>query len=292
MRAWVERLKDRLPPRAVDFGERWWKLHQRMRIEMMAADAAFWFVFSLPWMVLAVVASLGFVSRLTGWKVIDQVQNDLVGMANSVLSQQTANDFVVPRLNELFSQGRAHLGVIGIVIAFYSGSRAFKSLLASIRQISGLSDRGAVHSRAVGLAFYVCSVALISFGLATITAGTDQIATGIGAPRVVFQIVDPLIFVILILLLVQTLLHIGMRPRLSWKRDWLPAAGAVLVAGACLIGIGIYLRIQLDSGSVLGLAEVPIAVMLFCYVASWVVLNAAALQTLRQSGEVTQPTTA
>lgn len=292
MRAWLDRQKNRLPPRIVQFGDRWWDLHQRERIEMMAADAAFWFVFSLPWMVLAVVASLGFVSRVTGWKVIDQVQNDLIDMANAVLSPQAANDFVIPRLNELFSQGRAHLGIIGIVLAFYSGSRAFKSLLASIRSVSGQTDRGGLRSRVVGLGFYVSSVALISLGLATITAGTDRIAGGVGAPQGVFRIIDPLIFLVLILLLVQTLLYIGMRPALSWKRDWWPATGAVLIAGACLVGIGIYLRTQLDAGSVLGLAEVPIAVMLFCYVASWVVLNATTVQTLRQNEPRLRPANA
>lgn len=273
-------LIQRLPAGPAGFLISWHSLSSKHRMRVLATDAAFWLLFSLPWMVLALVATLGVSDSVLGVHVVEPVRADLEALITSVVGGQETSAEIRSELDHLFVSGRA-LGIVGYLIAFTAGTRAFGSLLDSISILNGLGPKPFLKRSAQALGLYLATAGLASVAVILATVGTDGVAQLVDAPRLIFQIVDPLILTAAALLLILALYRLGGGPASQW-RSRLPGALAALVLSAvCLGGVIVYLKAQLQLHTVIGLAVVPLALMLFSFLLCWSLLSGAMLNVIR-----------
>jgi membrane protein len=247
----------------------------------MAADAAFWAVFSLPWMLLALISGLGVASPWFGGGVRSAVQHDMIALADNVVGTQAAASYVVPAINELFSQGRSSVSVVGLLIALYSGSRAAASFLRAVGILTNSPHRGILHGRLISLALYIGAIVVLALGLSIVTVGTDNADAQLRVTWV-STFVDPLLVIALTSLLTLMLMYLGTSPRIAIRRH-APAVGlAVLLYAGCVLVLYLYVEYQTARGSlVVGLLVTPVAIMFFGYLLSWSVLAAVAANAVR-----------
>lgn len=272
----------RLPPRPAEFALRTWALISGRRLRVLAADSAFWAVFSLPWLILAVVTGMGVVSALFGSNAVDRVNADIVELAESIFTSQSARGYAIPAINELFGRGRAGLGLLGTVIAFYSGSRAVLSLLEAIALINGqIGRRRFLRARVLAFVLYIAGVLLIALALAWVTVATDAIAETLQTPRFVFQIGDAAVLGLLALVLILSIFHFAGSPRMPLRSELPGAVLSVGVGSLFLLPLFFYLRYLFNSGSVVGLVTGPIAIMYCAYLLALITLTSAAVNAVR-----------
>lgn len=287
LRDWLLRCTVRIVPNRAEFLVRCWAVISGRRVKILAADSAFWAVFSLPWMMLAIVALIDRISPFFGGKVVEQLQGDLVGAAEAVFSAETARGFAIPAINQLFTEGRTGLGLVGLLVAFYSGSRAVSSFLHSVTLVNGQRvERGIVRSRLIALGIYLLGIALIVLAIAAVTGGTDAVAETVHSPDLVFQILDPVVLMVLAMGLTLVMFHFAGDPTLRWRDEVLGAVLAVLGVGVIAAGLYLYFKYGFTANSLFSLLAAPIAILLFAYLASWVMLLGAIVNAVRCGREI------
>ena len=258
-----------------------WALAAARRLNVLAADAAFWAVFSLPWCLLALTTGLGVASPWFGGGVRRAVETDMVLISQNLLGDQAAERFAVPVIHEVFMQERAGVGLVGLVIALYAGSRAATSFVTGVAVLTDSPRRPVLHQRWIGLLLYVGALAVTVLGLSLMTIGTDRADSALSVS--IFSTVgDPLLALALTVLLIMWLYYVGTSPRLRLRQI---AGAAVIALGLyvlCCAAFYCYLWWQHSRGSsAVGLLVAPVAVMLLAYLLSWSTLAAAAGNAVR-----------
>lgn len=270
-----------LPPALGSWFQRCLAVAQARRLNVLAADAAFWAVFSLPWCLLALTTGLGVASPWFGGGVRRAVETDMVLISQNLLGDQAAERFAVPVIHEVFMQERAGIGLVGLIIALYAGSRAASSFVSGVAAMTDSPRRPVLHKRWIGLLLYVGALVVTVFGLSVMTIGTDRADTALSV-SIFSDIGDPLIALVLTISLIMWLYYVGTSPRLPLRQ----------IAGAATIALGLYILCcgafycylwwQHSRGSsAVGLLVAPVAVMLLAYLLSWSTLAAAAGNAVR-----------
>ena len=203
----VIRLLRRMPLRYFRFAMKFWAISSGRRVGSLAADTAFWGVFSLPWLILAFASTVGLIVRVAGPGVDDAIRSDIEQALIQLVGGDVAHQYAIPAFEQMFNEGLRGLGVVGYVVAFYSGSRAVRGFVESVRLVSGASERQQFRSRFRALGLYLVGVLLIVFAFSTVTVGTDELADITGLGEWIFQILD-----ILLLLLRRHCLHVDDLP--------------------------------------------------------------------------------
>ena len=114
-----------------------WALLVGRRITGLAAEAAFWAIFSLPWLMLAFVSGLGVSAKYLGDEAVSQVRESIENVINRPDSRSSST-VRASSAHEVFNETRADLGILGLVIALWAGSRAVMSYVQSIMLINGV----------------------------------------------------------------------------------------------------------------------------------------------------------
>lgn len=268
MERYVIRLLRRMPLRYFRFAMKFWAVSSGRRVGSLAADTAFWAVFSLPWLILAIASTVGFVVRISGSGVDDAIKADLEQAIVQLVGTEVAAQYAVPAFEQMFNEGLRGLGIIGYLVAFYSGSRAVRSFVSSVGLVSGSGgERQQLRSRLRAVGLYLVGVVLIVLAFSTATVGTDELADISGLSEVVFQVVDVLLLITVGTAYLWTLFHFSMQPRLPWRRD-VPTALVTLVVGAgCMLFVAWYAEGLASRSSFGALVVAPFVAMLTAYVA-------------------------
>lgn len=239
------------------------------RMTGLAAEMAFWGLFALPWVLLGAVAGLAWVQSQFGLDVLAQAQQLILDTAAKVLTPQVVEDFVEPLVADMFTYGSTGLSLVSFVIALWSGSRLVSTAVQAVVIVSGDRYAGYVRTRARALLMYaVALVALIPVTILML-AGPDPFARLFGASGTWLFWIG---FLGATTVLFGALYHFSLAPRRPLRRA-LPGA-LVAVAGWVLgsIGLRVYLAYSFSRGSLYGIVGAPIAIMLWAYVTSYVVL--------------------
>jgi len=243
------------------------------RILGLSAEAAFWQMLSLPSLLLALVASLGY-----GFGP-NQITNLNTPLARA-FSQQVVDNIVTPMLKQI-GNGRADVISVGFVIAVWAGSSAMATFVNTITIAYGMRDlRGAVRSRLLALWLFLGSMMIGVVVLPLLILGPTRLAKPFpvrlrpSAERILQDGNYPAI-VIFLMLGLTTLYHLAPPRRLPWRRG---VPGAVLAIVIFLLGsaaLRTYITFILDHNHAYGALASPIAALLFFYVLAFGVLYGA-----------------
>ncbi|MGH3472133.1 MAG: YihY/virulence factor BrkB family protein, partial [Nocardioidaceae bacterium] len=248
----------------------------RYRVTGLAAEAAFFAILSLPPLIFGLAGSIGyFVKRIAPDQVLD-LKTQVLHLSERVLTADSVHRVVEPTVDLVLRRPRFDVVSVGFVLALWSGSRALNVFVDTITIMYGLGGRrGIVRTRMLSFTLYVIGLVVGVVVLPLVLAG-PQIVNGLLTPRLVF--LDNLYWPVVVLLSVTfltTLYHLSVPVRTSWRYD---VPGAVFALSMWVFG-SYLLRVVLEGSrtSIYGPLAAPIAVLLWLYLTSLVVLIGAAL---------------
>ncbi|MFC6238297.1 YihY/virulence factor BrkB family protein [Longivirga aurantiaca] len=242
------------------------------RFTGLAAEMSFWGIFALPWVLLGAVAGLAWVQSQFGFDLLAQAQQLILDTASKVLTPEVVDEFIEPLVAEMFQYGSTGLSLVSFVIALWSGSRLVATAVQAVVIVSGDKYAGYVRTRARALLLYAASLLVLIPVTILMLAGPDLFSRWLGTSGLWLFWVG---FLGATSILFAALYHFSLVPRRPLRRA-LPGA-LVAVAGWVLgsIGLRVYLTYSFTRGSLYGIVGAPIAVMLWAYVTSYVVLLGA-----------------
>ena len=251
------------------------------RVLGLSAEAAFWQMLSLPSLFLALVATLGYVSRWFGAGTVDRTEQQIESTLSRAFSQQVTEQVVHPMLHEVLHGGRADIISIGFVLAIWAGSSATATFVNTITIAYGMRDlRGAVRSRFLALWLFLGSVLFGVIVLPMMVLGPNLLKRSFPERwrPTVSNLVNTGYYPVLVLLLLlglATLYHLAPPRRLPWRRG---IPGAVLAIAVFLTGsvaLRSYIRFILDHNHAYGTLAAPIAALLYFFILALGVLLGA-----------------
>ncbi len=96
----------------------------------------------------------------------------MLEVADNVLTPEAIDELLVPLLDTIFSRGQTTLGIVGVVIAIWAGSRVVDALVNAmtiVYQREGL--RSFVHTKLLSLGVYVAGLGVLIVAIPLILAG-------------------------------------------------------------------------------------------------------------------------
>jgi membrane protein len=252
------------------------------RILGLSAEAAFWQLLSLPSLFLALVATLGYVSRWFGPSTVNRTENRIESTLSSAFSQQVVTDVIHPMLHDVLHSGRADIISLGFLIAVWAGSSATATFVNTITIAYNMRDlRGAVRSRLLALWLFLGAVLVGVFVLPLLVLGPTLLKEVLpkSTRRTLGTLIDAGYYptvVILLLLALTTLYHLAPPRRLPWSRGVPGSILAILVflGGAAALRTYITLIVE-HNHAAYGTIAAPIAALLFFFVLALGVLLGA-----------------
>lgn len=252
---------------------------------MMAAVSAFWAIFAFPWIIIVFAFALSSISRFLGTDAIKAVEETVIDALNHFLTPEAAQQFAIPILDTLIHDSITGIGIIGTIVALWSGSKAAMSLMDAI---SFIEENAAPASYVVrrGLAFALLLGGIVAMAVVSplVVVGPRQLGEWLNlSSELVWVIVVGLgliiCFLLLLVLYKTATIHFK-----HWNR-YLPGALLSTVLSAVgMIGLGIYIRRMFETNAVLGTLITPIALMTTAYVLCLIVLAGAVFNYVKSVG--------
>ncbi len=241
------------------------------RVLGLSAEAAFWQLLSLPSLFLALVATLGYLSRWLGPVSVDRTERQIESTFARAFSPEVVAQIVSPTLREVLHGERIDVISIGFLLALWAGSSATATFVNTITIAYDMRDaRGAVRSRLLALWLFLGSVVVGMVLLPLLVLGpgllSDLFPAAIrsAAASVVHGAYYPVI-IVLVLLGLTTLYHLAPPRRLPWLRGVPGAALALLIFLGGSAALRDYIHFILSHNHAYGTLATPIAALLFFY---------------------------
>lgn len=251
------------------------------RVLGLSAEAAFWQLLSLPSLFLALLATLGYVSRWFGEDTVDRTQRKLEDGLSKAFSQEVVDKIIRPILDEVLHGGRADIISIGFVLALWAGSSATATFVNTITIAYGQRDlRGPVRSRLLALWLFLGTIVLGVFLLPMLVLGPDLLRR-IFPERVRPTVSDVIaagyypVLVLFLMVGLTTFYKLAPPRRLPWHRGVPGAMLALLIFLAGSAGMRTYITFILDQNGAYVRLAAPIAALLFFFVLALGVLLGA-----------------
>ncbi|MHA3703307.1 YihY/virulence factor BrkB family protein [Jatrophihabitans sp. YIM 134969] len=251
------------------------------RILGLSAETAFWQLLSLPSLLIALLASLGYLSFLIGPDTVIRAHLQLEEAFGQAFSPQVVDQLIGPTLDDVLHGNRLGVVSLGFLLALWAGSSATATFVNTITIAYGQRDeRGAVRSRLLALWLFLGSVLVGVVVLPMLVLGPDLLAKAFpeGARSTAAAVVNAAYYPVvglLVLLGLTSLYRLSPPRRLSWLRG-LPGATlalAVFLAGSA--GLRAYITFVISRNDAYGSLGTPVAALLFFYVLALGVLLGA-----------------
>ncbi len=258
------------------------------RVLGLSAEAAFWQLLSLPSLFLALIATMGYVSRWFGAGTVDRVERQIDHTLSRAFSDQVVDKVISPTLHQVLHGGRADIISIGFVLALWAGSSATATFVNTITIAYDMRDlRGPVHSRLLALWLFLGTVLVGVIVLPMLVLGPDLLRRTF--PKSVRPTVSTLIdagyypvLVVILLIGLTTFYKLAPPRRLPWFRGLPGAVLALLLFLAGSAGLRTYINFILDHNHAYTTLAAPIAALLFFFVLAMGVLLGAELNAAIQ----------
>ena len=246
---------------------RTWAIYSIRRISGLSAEAGFWLVFSLPWLLLGAVSVVGLFDELLSANTVASLQTAILDAAARVLTPEIMTTYIEPLVTELFSEGSAGLTVVSLLIALYSGSRGIQTFIEANMIINGeFMRRNFVVIRAMSAALLVVGTLLLALSVAVFTAGSSRTGEFLALPGWFVTVVWGALAVGFVLALLVAMMHFSMVQRPSLISSVPGALLMVIGWWAGSLYLSRYLQRLFADTSVYGVLAAPIAIMLYAYV--------------------------
>lgn len=248
------------------------------RLTGLAAEASFWGVFAIPWLMLGLVAGIVEIEQFLGLDVLDQVRSAVLGVANDVLTPEAVDELLVPLVDSILVRGQGTLGVVSIVAAIWAGSRLIDTLVDGMTIVyrrEGL--RSFMKTRLVSVAVYVGGLLALIVAIPLVFAGPEFLTWVFpDAPGQATGTILRSLGVALVLALTVSLYHWSVPHRTRWVADVPGAIIAMVLWVVFSFALRWYFAWLFREGSVYGVISAPIAVMYWVYVTTLALLLGAA----------------
>jgi membrane protein len=252
------------------------------KVTMMAGDAAFRLILSLPPLVIFFAALSSLVNEFSGYDVFSWIE----GQIEDAPVPAEAEDMIFMILDTADEQGGAGLLSFGIVLALWSASSAIGTFMQSFNIAYNTEEsRGFVWQKAtaigltVGLSLFVIGAfALFVFGQQIGSAIAGMMGLG-GTFETVWNIVRFPVLILLFMIALAILYWKG--PAMNQTFRWI-SPGAVFATIGWLIavwGFSLYLQFS-DPGSAYGALGTMVVLLLFLYMSSIIVMTGAELNSV------------
>jgi membrane protein len=248
-----------------------------------SAESAFWATFTLPWLFLGTISAISTVGRVSGKRqdVDENISNGIETAALQILTPEAVDQYVKPLVDQVL-QGSAGLTFVGLIVALWSGSRVFATIVEGSTLINGAAKRNYLETRGLALGIYVLGLVTLAALVFTIAQWPEVWSSALGIlPGGVswWAVVGALIGVSIAS---TTMMWLANPRRSKW---WFALPGGILTMVLWLLGtlgLELYLVWLLRAGSLYGAIAAPIAVMLWILVTTLAVfigitLNASIL---------------
>lgn len=251
------------------------------RLPGLAAEASYWGLFALPWLILGLTAGMLQVESWLGVDAIQAFRDQVLDVASRVLTQESMDELLTPLLDDVLARGSTTLGIIGVGVAIWAGSRVIDTLVDAttiIYQREGL--RSYVVTRLVGVGVYVAGLVGLIVIIPVLVAGPTWLVRVMpGVEGWVTRTVLVLAQVIVVLVLVVSLYHWSVPHRTPWAAD-IPGGLLAMALWVVLSSLlRVYFRWVFRDGSVYGVIAAPIAIMLWVYMTNLALLLGAAFNS-------------
>lgn len=253
----------------------------RDRVLGLSAEAAFWQLLSLPSLFLALIATLGYVSRWFGPGTVDRTEKQIENTLARAFSDQVVSQVIAPTLHEVLNGERGGAISIGFIVALWAGSSAMATFVNTTTIAYDMRDlRGPVRSRLLALWLFLATIAIGVFVLPMLVLGPDLLHRAF--PKSMQPTVSTLIgagyypvLALILLLGLTTFFKLAPPRRLPWHRGLPGAVLAALVFLAGSAGLRAYISFVLDHNHAYEKLAAPIAALLFFFVLAFGVLLGA-----------------
>ena len=250
----------------------------RYRVTGLAAEAGFFALLSLPPLLLGLVGSIGYFQGILGADVVADVQNRIIELSRTVLSDKSVQETIVPTLQDVFRGGRFDLVSVGFVLALWSGSRALNVYVDTITIMYGLSGRrGIIRTRLLSFTLYLVGLLLSILVVPLVLAGPALVDRTLPSSVEVLNALYWPVVVIVTVVFLTSLYHVAVPVRSPWWRD---TPGALLALVFWIGGSGVLrfvIQKSVGGPSIYGPLATPIVVLIWLYVLAIAVLIGAAL---------------
>jgi membrane protein len=232
-------------------------------------------------MFLALVATLGYVSRLFGADTVAQTERNLESTMSRAFSPDVVAEVITPMLHEVLFKGRVDIISVGFVLAIWAGSSATATFVNTITIAYGMRElRGPVRSRLLALWLFLGSVLIGVVVLPMLVLGPDLLTRSVPqrARHTASTIISDLYYPVVVLLLLAgltTLYHLAPPRKLPWHRGVPGAVVAMIVFLAGAAGLRTYIHFILSQNHAYGTLAAPIAALLFFFALALGVLYGA-----------------
>lgn len=251
------------------------------RLPGLAAEASYWGLFALPWLILGLTAGMLQVESWLGVDAIQAFREQVIDVAGRVLTPEAMDELLIPLLDDLLARGSTALGILGVAVAIWAGSRVIDTLVDAmtiVYQREGL--RSYFAARLVGVGVYVGGLIGLIIVIPVLVTGPTFIARAMPGiegwvPRVLVTVAQ----VVVVLVLVVSLYHWTVPHRTRWVAD---IPGALIAMGLWVV-LSFWLRVYFGwvfrDGSVYGVISAPIAIMLWVFMTNLALLFGAAFNS-------------
>jgi membrane protein len=255
----------------------------RNRILGLSAEAAFWSVLSLPPILLALLAMLGYAGPWLGSDTLHALESQLVAVAQEFVSPAVVEDVVRPVVGQLLSDGRVDVATVSLVLALWAGSSATATFVNTITIAYGQRElRGAVASRLVALALYGCVLLVGAVAAPLLLIGPSALAAALPADwrhdgAVAIRLVYWPVTALVVFLALAAFYHYATPVRLRWRRAMPGAALAVLLFLFFSWALRLYVGAVFSRLLLFSTLAAPVLTLLYFYAIALAVLFGAEL---------------
>lgn len=254
------------------------------RIMGLAAESAFFAVLSLPPLLFGLAGAIGYIAQRFSVATVNEFRTEILQLAGRILTPDIVASVIAPTLDDVLASGRAEVVSIGFVLAIWSGSRAMTVFMDTVAIMYGHRGvRGLIRTRALSLLVYLLLLFLAAVVMPLVLAGPGLISQLL--PQRLRFLNDLYWPTVLLgsLLGLATLYSFAVPIRRRWRAD-LPGASLTLVGwlgGSYLLRW--ILGRSLGGASLYGPLSAPIALLLWLYLISLMVLIGAAFNAAVES---------
>ena len=240
----------------------------------LAAGVVFWFLITIPAVVLGLVSALGFLEGLVGTGLKETIQQDVVDFIQRVFTADA--DSLSSTVDELFGQTNGSFLALSIGLTLFTISRGFSGMIRALDTVYDVVDgRTWYHTRIVGLILGLGSV-LIAVPIVLLEVFVwSEVDFSWESP------VKAVIAIVILLAWAATIFHFGPATRTKWRWD-LP--GAVVAAAfwwALSFGFNVYVEVVgQGTNEVLGAIGAFILALTWIWLAAQVLLIGAAVNAI------------
>ena len=253
----------------------------------LAAEVAFFALFSVPPAFLAFFGALGFIGDALGKDFTNGVRTEVIQNSYTFFTHQAVNEVVTPLLDQTLGTGHIDILSIGLVGALFSASRSADAFIEALNVVYDIDERLTLWRRRILAIVYTLVGTLTSAVVLPLLVAGPRIGRAIARPLHIESTVMatwsffywPIVLTLSMLALTTTY-HFATPFRTPYRRDIPGAVFALVLWIAGSWALRAYASWSVESSPIYGSLAAPMVLLLWLYYTAFAVLMGAELNSV------------